>query len=70
MEGITTPLQRVWLVRLVAHVALASQVEFDLLEGMQQNTSWTRCSKIYSYWDSGNKVLDVLIYDNHSLMPC
>ena len=28
---------------LVAHVALAPQVEFELLEGMQQqNTSWTR----------------------------
>ena len=28
---------------LVAHVALAPQVEFELLKGMQQqNTSWTR----------------------------
>ena len=35
-----TSLHRIWLVR---HVALAHQVEFELLESVQQqNTSWTR----------------------------
>ena len=38
-----TSLQKVWLVAHVALAPQACQVEFELLEGMQQqNTSWTR----------------------------
>ena len=42
-DGPLAPLAPLFVNVLVAHAALAPQVEFELLEGMQQqNTSWTR----------------------------
>ena len=51
---------------IVAHVALAPQVEFQLLEGMQQeNTSWTRrqsvlCSKRLCNLNNGSGSIRLL----------
>ena len=48
---------------LVAHVALAPQFQFELLEGMQQqNTSWTRRQIVCIVFKETVQLFNNLIY--------